>query len=80
MVERVSGRKVSVEHRPPRGGDVRDSLAGMERAQAVLGYAPEIGVEDGLRRTWEWTLASASTGAGGAAAGDPRAATTAVGG
>jgi hypothetical protein len=31
----------------------------MERAKAVLGYAPEIGVEDGLRRTWEWTVASA---------------------
>jgi UDP-glucose 4-epimerase len=59
MVERVSGRKVTVEHQPPRGGDVRDSLASMERAKAVLGYAPEIGVEEGLRRTWEWTVASA---------------------
>jgi len=75
MVERVSGRKVAVEHRPPRGGDVRDSLASMERAKTVLGYAPEIGVEDGLRRTWEWTVASADSAAGAAGAA-PRPATT----
>jgi len=54
LVERVSGRTVSVDRRPPRGGDVRDSLAGLERARAVLGYEPSVSLEEGLRRTWEW--------------------------
>jgi UDP-glucose 4-epimerase len=40
LICEVSGAQVSVEHAPPREGDVRDSLAGLERARAVLGYEP----------------------------------------
>ena len=54
LVERVSGRSVALEHRPPRGGDVRDSLAGLERAREVLGYVPQVSLADGLAATWEW--------------------------
>jgi len=54
LVERVSGRSVARRHAPPRPGDVRDSLASLERAAAVIGYRPLVGLEDGLRRTWEW--------------------------
>jgi UDP-glucose 4-epimerase len=63
LVERVSGRSVRVEHRPPRGGDVRDSLAGLERAAHVLGYAPKVSIAEGLAATWEWFAADALTGA-----------------
>jgi nucleoside-diphosphate-sugar epimerase len=45
---------------PARGGDVRDSLASLERSQKLLGYAPVVTIDDGLRRTVEWyTLQSA---------------------
>jgi UDP-glucose 4-epimerase len=54
LVERVSGRSVARRHAPPRPGDVRDSLASLERAAAVIGYRPLVGLEEGLRRTWEW--------------------------
>jgi nucleoside-diphosphate-sugar epimerase len=54
LLERVRGRPVEVRHGPPRAGDVRDSLAALERARDALGYAVEVGVEEGLRRTWEW--------------------------
>jgi len=60
LVERVSGRPVALEHRPPRGGDVRDSLAGLDRAHAVLGYAPLVSLEDGLATTWEWFATQAA--------------------
>jgi len=54
LVERVTGRPVTRRHAPPRPGDVRDSLASLARAEAVLGYRPGVGLEEGLRRTWEW--------------------------
>jgi nucleoside-diphosphate-sugar epimerase len=54
LICEVSGSRVPVEHAPPREGDVRDSLAGLERARAVLGYEPEVPLAEGLRRTWAW--------------------------
>jgi nucleoside-diphosphate-sugar epimerase len=36
---------------PSKAGDVRHSLADIERAKAILGYQPKIGIEEGLRRT-----------------------------
>lgn len=38
----------------PRPGDVRRSVAAIERARAVLRYAPTVDVEEGLKRTVEW--------------------------
>lgn len=37
-----------------RTGDVKHSLADISAAQEALGYAPEVGFEEGLRRTVEW--------------------------
>lgn len=53
-IEAVTGKRVRVEHRPPREGDVRDSQAGLERARALLGYEPQVTLDEGLRRTWAW--------------------------
>ncbi|MBV6521910.1 MAG: UDP-N-acetylglucosamine 4-epimerase [Gemmatimonadaceae bacterium] len=55
MVEEVSGRSIQVRHQPPRPGDIRDSLASLERARSVLGYAPLVSVGEGVRRLWHWT-------------------------
>jgi len=54
LIEAVSGRPLPAEHLPPRAGDVRDSQASLARAEQVLGYRPTVGLEEGLRRTWEW--------------------------
>jgi UDP-glucose 4-epimerase len=56
-VRRVTGRPIQVEHLPPRAGDVRDSLASLARAERVLGYVPQVGLEEGLRRLWQWMAA-----------------------
>jgi UDP-N-acetylglucosamine 4-epimerase len=43
---------------PSRQGDVRDSLADVSKARRLLGYEPEVTVEDGLKVTWEWFMRS----------------------
>jgi UDP-glucose 4-epimerase len=37
-----------------RAGDIRDSLADIRLAGELLGYAPIVGLREGLRRTVEW--------------------------
>jgi nucleoside-diphosphate-sugar epimerase len=54
LVREVTGREVPIAARPPRPGDVRDSLAGLTRALERLGYQPRVSVRDGLERTWSW--------------------------
>lgn len=43
-----------VEYRPRRAGEVDRNFASYDLAEKVLGYAPSIGREDGIRRTWQW--------------------------
>jgi len=38
---------------PPRVGDVRDSLANIEKAKGLLKYKPLFDVREGLRLTWQ---------------------------
>jgi UDP-glucose 4-epimerase len=56
LVGEVTNRELRVAHNPPRPGDVRDSLASLDRARAVLGYSPDVSLRDGLRRLWDWML------------------------
>ena len=41
---------------PERPGDIPHSLASIEKAQRLLGYFPEVGVGEGLKRTVEWHI------------------------
>src|SRR3989442_14114102 len=52
MISAITGRRLAHVHQQPRAGDVRDSLACLERAKRVLGYEPRVSLEQGLRRTW----------------------------
>ncbi len=49
LVMSVAGREVPVRHAPPRRGDIRHSVASVERARKVLGWEPRIGLVEGLR-------------------------------
>jgi nucleoside-diphosphate-sugar epimerase len=48
------GVRIDVRHAPARAGDVRDSLASIEKARALLGYEPRVSWREGLRRTVDW--------------------------
>jgi len=54
---RRAGRKIdlpSPSHGPPRAGDLRSSLISYRKASEILGWQPEVTVEDGLRQTVNW--------------------------
>ena len=59
LLREVTGRPLVCQSVTPRPGDVRDSLAGLERTKRLLGYEVEIGLREGLRRTWDWFRTSA---------------------
>ena len=50
----ISGKPLKPRYDPPRDGDIRDSQADISLARAILGYEPSVGLEEGLRRTFEW--------------------------
>jgi UDP-glucose 4-epimerase len=45
----ASGKKLKPEFAAPRKGDIRHSLADMTRARMLLGFSPEISLEEGLQ-------------------------------
>ncbi|MCK6555444.1 SDR family oxidoreductase [Candidatus Binatia bacterium] len=50
-VARLLGRAPVIKHEPARAGDVRHTQASIEKAERMLKYRPEIGFEEGMRRT-----------------------------
>jgi len=48
------GTKVEPVHEPARVGDVRESLADITQARARLQYEPQVGFEEGLRRSIDY--------------------------
>ena len=53
-MSRIVGTSISATYVEARTGDVRDSQADIAKAQALLGYAPTVGLEAGLRLTLDW--------------------------
>ena len=51
------GDRRDADLRSGRAGDVRDSQADITKAGTLLGYAPIVGLEEGLRRTIDWCRA-----------------------
>jgi UDP-N-acetylglucosamine/UDP-N-acetylgalactosamine 4-epimerase len=53
-IEAVSGTKIEFCHKAERPGDLRDSVAYVRAAKELLGFSAFVGLESGLRFTWEW--------------------------
>ncbi|MBS2017344.1 MAG: SDR family oxidoreductase [Deltaproteobacteria bacterium] len=47
-----AGYKIEAEYGPNRPGDVRDSLASIDAARALIGYEPKVRAREGLARTY----------------------------
>jgi UDP-glucose 4-epimerase len=55
-LNRIFGTNLEPVFQSPRAGDVRDSLASLERISQVLGYRPAVSFEEGLRLSVEATV------------------------
>jgi nucleoside-diphosphate-sugar epimerase len=53
MISEEAKFKLDAIYENPRAGDVRDSLADVSAAQALLGYQPKVSVREGVKRTFE---------------------------
>ncbi len=49
-----AGSSLQPIHAPARMGDVKHSLADITKAKQLLGYTPNVSVEEGLRKTFNW--------------------------
>jgi UDP-glucose 4-epimerase len=54
LVEAASGRQLQAAYRPARGIDVRGVVLDISRLRARLDWAPQVGMAEGLARTWKW--------------------------
>ncbi|HVO31904.1 MAG TPA: SDR family oxidoreductase [bacterium] len=53
-VIRLTGSHSEIRFEPVRTGDILHSWASIEKAVALLGYAPWVSLDEGLERTIEW--------------------------
>lgn len=51
---RLSGSDLKAIHRDDREGDIRNSLADISKATTLIGYDPQVRVNEGLERTLDW--------------------------
>ncbi len=54
LLSRALNCTPEVEHLPHQPGDVQRTYADIRRAQEELGYAPQVNIEEGIRRFVEW--------------------------
>ena len=53
LCRRVAGSELEAEHADARLGELQRSVLDVTRADRELGWRPEVGLEEGLRLTWE---------------------------
>ena len=53
-LEGLAGKKAPLVSEPMMRADVAYTYANIDKAKALLGYAPTVSVEDGVRRFYEW--------------------------
>lgn len=54
LVERHVGKQAKVISSPFQRGDVPYTMANITKAQQMLGYSPQVSIDEGVRRTVQW--------------------------
>ena len=58
LAEKISGRRAKLKPGGRQKGDVRHTSARLDQAKDKLGYAPKVGLEQGLANQWDWICAT----------------------
>ena len=53
-IERLAGKKAPFTTEPMMKADVDFTFANIDKAKSLLGYAPRVSVEEGVRLSYEW--------------------------
>ena len=56
LIEGLVGRKANIERHPADPSDVSATWAVIEKAKRLLGWEPQVSLEDGLQRTVTWYM------------------------
>ena len=59
-LQKAAASNVPVEFAPHRPGEQRESFVNVDKAQSTLGWTPEVGLSEGLERTFKWFAGRAS--------------------
>ena len=54
FMNRITGRNVVPTTAPARPGELDRSVLSISKAERILGWRPQVGIEDGMSRTWSW--------------------------
>ena len=54
ILEKLIGKKARVNQLPANPADIRASLADVEKAKRILGWQPQVGLEEGIGRLVDW--------------------------
>ena len=54
LIEKLVGKKAAIVHKPAHPADVQATWADITRARRLLGWEPEVPLEEGLKRTVDW--------------------------
>jgi nucleoside-diphosphate-sugar epimerase len=54
ILEERLGKKAQVRQLPPNPADIRVSLANVDKARRLLGWQPQVGLEEGIGRLVDW--------------------------
>ncbi|MGH7823906.1 MAG: NAD-dependent epimerase/dehydratase family protein [Candidatus Binatia bacterium] len=54
LIGKISGRKAKIRRFDRQTGDVRNTSARIDEAKAKLKYEPQVSLNEGLAREWDW--------------------------
>lgn len=53
-INEIAGTSIKPQYKDERKGDIRHSLANVQKAEQLVGYRPEISIKEGLYLTLKW--------------------------
>lgn len=62
-LQEAAGSDVPVEFAPHRPGEQQESFVNVEKAKQLLGWTPQVGLEEGLSLTYKWSAEQMSEAA-----------------